>query len=478
MVPLTLCCICNGIPARIRTLRRETPFWTRLKTAFGYPLTVTGVATLLILALLATLLGMLLGQRGQLVATAVIFAYVFHLARLSAAGTEDIEPPDFTSWDDLLRPALRAAWAVAIAWGPLALFLNLGPAPPPPPPPVEVTAPVSSAVVGSSIPGHAYNPMEEVFGYEALHPNAAPLPAEPTIAPQTLERLFSPLGLTLMAFGILLTPMLLLMAATESALVEFINPVELFGYARALGADYLLLTAVLFGLGSLFTIPMWLIPKRASIGVQLGLGSIVALVRVYAALVSARALGLLLYARGTDVGYGMESDLYEAVVDDVQPRGRIAASERSDDATPTPRRAITLEEMPVPQLSPDQSIAAHLARRRFEDAWRVYETYGGANASWVLEARTHIAMGIQLETRGASEQALIAFRAANQQDPDDAEALLWIGRLCADKCNDPLGAEHAFRLLMRKHPGSPEAADAEERLRNLASLSRATGLSR
>jgi hypothetical protein len=263
-VELLQCTRCGDEARPILTRREDLPYATRIREAWRYPLTKSG---LLSLAAAGIALSYLFGTLFLApVGLAIFFGYFFHLVRQTALGSDEIEPPSIGALvADILVPLLRGLVALSVLCGPALLYLHSG---------------------------RAWD----------------------------TELLFQDVVLWILcAASILYVPMALMIAATESSVLSLLNPLLVIGRAVDLGRDYLICVAGLAVL-LLIQVPLALNVSMTGVLSLFLVGWFGWSVLLYVPFVMARVLGLLLYTRGDAIGFGMPSD-YESPLSKERPRG-------------------------------------------------------------------------------------------------------------------------------------------------------------
>src|SRR5206468_11492195 len=101
------------------------------------------------------------------------------------------------------------------------------------------------------------------------------------------------------------------------------NPIVLLGYAVKLGKDYLLLV----GFCVIVVVLSWLTGMFGNFGFTAPLlgTALTNFERLALAFVGFRGIGLLVRARGAELGYGGEDAYMVPALGDAQPRGKLAA---------------------------------------------------------------------------------------------------------------------------------------------------------
>jgi len=410
------CGLCGGLVDRI-TVHRATAasYLARLPSALGYPLTRSGLLAIAAFAAVMRVLGWL-GIIGWLLGLGVYWGYLFSLIRASSRGSSAIEAPDLSDvFDDLIVPAFRGVVATAVLWVPSVLYL------------------------GSRL--------------AEAGPRARPLDA-----------LLDPVLALVLAASIAYVPMALMMAALGAGTLRMLNPLAVVVNAWRLGGDYALAVAAVVALalvhaslafagGIISTAPIPIVP-----------GWVAECLALYAPIVMARVLGLLLFLRGDAVDLGHPSDYLEPVLPGVAPRGApvVLSIEPPPDERSRPFDPIAVEPIAV-EPEPESPAAAIGRAIVADDLGRAMELYRAAAAPLdALAPAHHFSIAKAAALGGDFALAVEALQAAAAQEgPVAPGALLVLGRLYARRLSQPALAEATFRSLLERYPGSSAAQAAE-----------------
>lgn len=426
------CGLCRGLAEPLRERRQDAqPFAARIAGAFAYPLRPSALLSIVALALVLRVLGVL-GFLGAGVAYGVYWASLFGVIVQTWKGKEALEPPDFTHLlDDLLFPALRGLAATALVWLPLALRAA------------------------------------------AIFEQVAPGRDDP--AALLIALVGDPLLWLLLLAGAAFLPAALLAAAITRSFLAVVNPLVPIRMARALGGDYVRASLTTVGLGV-----AGLLLDRAA-GATLGRipllgGLLTTALGLYFPIVSARILGLLVHVRGDDLGLGQESDYLEPALPGATPRGGTVSLE------PAPRRpraeagGVPSDERPaaaeppagdpwvVPPRSPLQEIQAAVASGDLGRAYTVYRSQGGRVAGLGANDLFQLARGAaQVGDHPVAAWALSS-AADFTEDPVAPDVLLVLGRIYRGRLGKPDEARQTFQALIARYPESAAARQAREEL--------------
>ncbi len=223
------------------------------------------------------------GGLGGLVADGLVVSFLFRVTVSTARGAEGFHgADDFRGFfQDVLGPLFRALVASVWSWGPF-------------------------------------------FAFVIWRRGGFFTPDDPL---QLREISFVPV--LLLFAGTLLFPMALLAGALESPLVHLLNPLVVVGYAVRLGRDYLRVS--LFCLAVSLTESVLLRIFGLVDAHVLGLPDVVQITALlYPPLMMFRALGLLVRARGDELGYGGAGTYLGPVLGDARPETELLPKDRDE----------------------------------------------------------------------------------------------------------------------------------------------------
>lgn len=439
------CGHCGGAVEVLKVHRSHFPFGKRLLGAWLYPLRPSGLFALVSVGALVGFFRWAVNFAPSLSGLALVAAWLgifwgslFWIVRSTSMGAEHFTAPDFSSFHhDLVDPAIRGVLATALIWVPGALYLW-------------------------------HSDEADRFG--------------------TLFWLMVPAVL-------LYAPMALLFAATGEDKLSLLNPVKVLGVGLRMGRPYLMVVA-------------WMVPLALAHAIlMLGVGAWVSsrpvpilapmvaeAISLYVPFTVARMLGLLLYAYGDRVGYGVDSEFYEPALPGVKPRGKkraakVPASEQrethrpelqrfagiqpasapSPAAEPAPRqRFIELEPEPAPVAAPEP-LEARLARavdgNALDEALALYRRLPERPPP--LPAACHVAVGQKAAAEGDYTLAVRALKQVAQHSPEDPLAprsCIILARLYGERLGDEASARKLYQHVVRRYPGSDAARFAQSRL--------------
>jgi len=291
-VCIEVCGMCGERVARIVVHRADAiSYPDRLRKIWRYPFSLGGIVGMIAIGILFAI--GVLGPLYLALAFAIFWGFIFVLIQSSARGSDDIEPPDFsTLWESIAAVLFRATLATIASWLPLIVYIW-------------------------------------------------------STKPDFYAALVDPILWLLCCFGLVYAPIAILGAAVRVPLYRVLNPIWLVRCVRQLGRDYWIAVGMLAFLGalqifigwiavSIFFLPFPIVPIIAALTLL-----------TYVPFLMARTVGLLLYVRGDKLGYGDENDYYERVVVE-RPRGVLPAEKALvtfPEAEQGPKEAVRLIEV-------------------------------------------------------------------------------------------------------------------------------------
>jgi hypothetical protein len=440
---LLSCGRCGGAADVLKVHRSQGSFGKRLLEAWLYPLKKSGLLALLavgaVVALSRAVFGFVPFLPGLVVLAVWLGSFwgaLFWIVRGTALGAEHFTAPDFRDvYHDLVDPAVRGVLATVLIWVPAAIYL--------------------------------WN-ADETDG---------------------LGSLFWLMGLVTLLYA----PLALLFAATGESKLSLLNPIKVVGVGVSLGRPYLMVVAWMVPLALLGWVLMAVSARVSSLPVPF-VGSLLGeAISLYVPFVMARMLGLLLYAYGDRVGYGVDSEFFEPALPGVKPRGkkRVARGPAQEpresdrpalhqrfselepkDAPPAPpaprQRFIELEPEPAP-VAPPEPLETQLARavetNALDQALALYRKLPERLPP--LPAACHLAVGQKAATVGDYTLAVRALKQVAQHSPEDPLAprsCVILARLYGERLGDAASAQKLYRHVVSRYPGTDAARFAQSRL--------------
>jgi hypothetical protein len=464
----TLCADCTGIKvsgtARQEICSRCGGFASPLKAPQGmlhpfsaaqligalrWPLTGAGLITIGASAAVVTVLG-LAGRKGSVIAAGITVAYLFQIVRHTAHGHDDVPgPADFTSYlEDVIGPSFRLSLALAWIWVPALVWIlwHRGPAP-------DLAEQQRRAVAQAMRPGgpglsvHGMRAVSTPNGIEVIEGNATPPPPSPQQQQQMKEEqeeastaasapaadsepdrgetppsasrgILVPILLVLL--GVLMVPISLIASALKTPLLVTVNPVVLVSYAVKLGRDYLLLV------GFCLCAVAAALALQTAVHVIAGTGFLSRLpsnlLTLAVAFVAFRAIGLLVRARGDDLGYGHEEFYLVPVLGDAQPRYVVREAKPAEPELALPPSA--LQQAPAspsaavesPQL-PSEAFSQLAVRQDVDGMLALLDKSAKDLPHSLLSAKAWMDLSGQAWQRRRGKAAAVALRRCLDAEP-------------------------------------------------------------
>jgi hypothetical protein len=473
---LEICSRCGGLARQIKVLRSELhPFSLgQLLGAVGWPFSKLGLLSIFASAVVMTAFAYL-GRKGSIIVGGVMIAYLFQIVRHTAHGGDDVPgPEDFRGYfEDVVSPSFRLVLALAWIWVPAVawMYWHRGPAVDPG---LEQRRAVEQALRPGG-PGLSMRGMKVITNgsgsLEVMDRNAPPPPPSPEqmermkaeeeaqppseeIAPEPAPASRGYLvPILLVIFGIAIAPMSLIASSLKTPLRVAANPIVLAGYAIKLGRDYALLlgfclaaVVVAFVLrigGTLLTPPIFFGQLPMNIAtVALGF-------------VAFRGIGLLVRARGSDLGYGGEEGNLVPVLGDEQPRYVIR------EAEPVVPAAAPPSEDPAAQF------ARMIAQKDVDGCVALLEQSWQAIPREILSASGWMDLAKAAHQRGKGKPAAAALRRcidSEPQGPMAPKAMLLAARTYDELLGDRKTSDRLLQDLLKRFPSTQEGAFASKRL--------------
>lgn len=437
-VELVACSHCGNAAPPILVHRGRVPLATRLKGAWRYVFTYSGLQVLVAVSLSLALLGFMtdmvivfmkllpLALYGSL-----FWATFFTLVRDTSRGELELDTPEFIEFfRDGIVPGIRGMTASALVWSPALLY------------------------VAFLRPGHTgWSGLGYLLSGEG---RPAGLLADPVLW-------------LLLLLGVVWLPLALIVTAVGMPLTAILNVPRVVRMARGLGQDYVVTAGalvLLFGVHlvthavayGLRLLDLFFISRVLAEGVTL-----------LAPFTAAHVLGLLLYMRGDAVGYGVDRDYLEPVLGDARPR--LAAPPIRDEAPfqEVPEGATLVEAPDAARRTAEadlSALASAVESRDIPQAMALYETLKGQPKVRVPPAH-HLFVGQAAAVEGNFPLAVQALESAADVAPDEPtapRALVLLARVLGEKMRDSARAEEVYRYVLHRYPDSSAARFARERV--------------
>jgi hypothetical protein len=432
---LIVCGQCGGLAQPIMVSRAMQSFAALIPGAFLYPFSQSGLITMLAAGIILTLMGFG-GTISALVGAGTFISYTFLVIRTTASGYNDVpEAEDFTHVLDLLGALFRFVVAMSASVVPVFVY----------------------AFYFKTSTGYFNDPW---------------------------------LYLTLLA-GIVWAPMACMQAATHSPLLAIVNPVFAVGYILRIFGDYCLASAIFWVLAAGTVIINVLgIVLQENIHIPLLPHMYASAVGMYLPLVSSRILGLLLFVRGSELGYGAQREYEEPALGDTQPPPEptavVAPVSTMQDSTEgfqsfssmeghgfqTLNESQTSEPLPLGNSDVDALDILPIASTSVQDEFAAFQDPPSAldlgvaaRAQAAAQPTAPSERSTDQEIRAMAEAGRFDFVARAYRDRLGVVAVLSAEELrrtaeAAGATGDVETATHALRRLAHDFPGSILAPDA------------------
>ncbi|NPC80614.1 tetratricopeptide repeat protein [Pyxidicoccus fallax] len=425
----------GGGASPILAHRRRTPLATRLKRAWRYVFTASGLPVLMAVSLALAFLGWMMEMSLPFLKPLPLALYgsmfwgtFFTLVRDTSRGEMELDTPEFIDFfRDGLLPGIRGLTATTLVFLPALLYVMLG---------YTGWVGLGFVLAGESRP--------------------------PGLMADVVLWLLLLLGLVWLPFALLVT-------ASGMPPTVILDVPRMVRMARNLGSDYLLTTGVLVLLGGvhlvthvvalvLRAVDMFIVSRVLAEGVTL-----------LAPFTAAHVLGLLMYVRGDSVGYGMDRDYLEPVLGDTKPR-LAAPPMRDGELFPEAPEGATLVEMPDAARRTENeeltALASAVESRDVPQAMALYAALRGQPKVRVPPAH-HLFIGQAAAVEGNFPLAVQALESAADVAPDDPtapRALVLLARVLGEKMQEISRAEQVYRYVIHRYPDSSAARFARERV--------------
>jgi hypothetical protein len=373
-----VCATCGARVERLRVHRAEIqPLGGRLLAALRYPLIRSVGFSLLALAVFQAFLSYRSFGPPQaiallaMVSAGAFWSYFFLIMSATASGSSDLGVPDFRDIrQDLVMPAWKGFAAGTWVWAPALVYLLL----------------------------------TRGFSLEVL---------------EALVRPTDPVLWVIAALGAAYVPVALMAAATDSEILDVINPVRNAVCIYRMGRDYWLVVGALALLfGGHVLVQALIVPRLTALPIPFVCRVLAGAAGLYLPFVMARVLGTLLYLRGDVLDWGNEADYYEPALGKVTPRA----------AAPVAAALVQ-----APAGAPDELFRA----------------------------------GVAFAKQGDFDQATRSLKtAAFSSHPIAARAMVTLAQVYAQGLRDPGSAAQLYRETTRRFPDTDAARFAREQLQS------------
>lgn len=436
-VELFKCGLCGGDAEVLRIHRGVVPLSHRLKSAWRYPFTQAAAQLLLALG---TFLGVMSWMSGivpviirlpvTLLYAGAFWATFFGLVRESARGDTSLDIPEFSELGrDILIPALRGTMVFLVACLPALVYVL-----------------VTYSGVSASL---------DAFSW-FIRWNLPP----------ALVR-DARFWLLLLA-GALWLPMGLLLAASHQPVWQMLNPRMAFRVGRGLGSDYLVATAALAGLVPVHLVAHVLAAVVRMVKVPLLPFLLAECLTLVAPLLAAHVLGLLLFVRGDQVGYGEPREYLEPVLGGTRPvRDAPPLVEHMAMGATAQAAADQGAERDEALLATLTQLTSAVDTRDVPRAMSLYAELEQFPAARV-PATFHLFIGQAAAVEENFPLAVTALERAADVAPDAdtaPRALVLLARVLGERMNETARAAEVYRYVQHRYPETSAARFASKHAR-------------
>ncbi|WP_426750816.1 hypothetical protein [Myxococcus sp. Y35] len=439
-VELVSCRQCGDVAEPLLTHRRRVPLAQRMKSAWRYVFSTSGLQVLVAVSIPLMVLGWLtemtiifLKPITLLMYWSVFWATFYKLARESARGEMELSTPDYSNYiQDGIVPGLMGMVTFALVWLPALVYATL------------VRPLLLEASEGKPFYSALLGPFSEF--------------------PVTDPVLW---GLVLLALAWL--PVVLLLTAAGSPVSTLVNVRAAMRLVRKLGRDYAVLVGGLAVLGVVHLLAHGLADALLWMDVLLVSRLLAEAVTLVVPFTTAHVLGLVLYTRGDALGYGLDREYLEPVLGATPPKHQ-ASPLREDALFPNAGEAAPFVEVETPtQKAANDALAALAAAVDARDvplAMSLYATLRQQPHVRVPPAH-HLFVGQAAATEGNFPLAVQALESAADVAPEDPiapRALVLLARVLGERMQDIPRAEEVYRYVLHRYPDTAAARFARERV--------------
>ncbi|WP_224245921.1 tetratricopeptide repeat protein [Hyalangium gracile] len=434
------CGLCQGRAMPRVVHRSRTPLAQRLRKAWRYPFNQTGMAVLIGLSFLLTVCRwaaeatfLLLKFLPMVIGLGIFWGAFFHIVRTTARGEHEMDTPDYSEvFSDCVVPAMRGLVGTSLLWVPGLLYLRY----------------VRRWDVSK--------PMDDLLSKPAFYVTGG--------LPQLdwSQVVWDPVLWLIVLAGALYLPMVLLLSAAGKSVWTMLNPLAVLGAARRLGRDFLLTLGALAVLAVALVVGQLVATGLLRLELPLFSRWAAELVTCIAPFLMAHVLGLLLYSRGDELGYGAPSDYLEPVLGATRPRVEAPAL-RVAPAAPA-------EPAPEASASLTETLSALTQAVGAQDSGKALALYAGLSEPRFLkqvEPAHHLFVGQAAVAQGQYPLAVKALETAADVAPDGPEAsraLVLLARVYGERLKEPERAASIYRYVVHRYPNTDASRFASRHL--------------
>ncbi|QSQ16644.1 hypothetical protein [Myxococcus landrumensis] len=433
-VELVRCGLCGGDAEVLRIHRGVVPLAHRLKSAWRYPFSLPAVQLVLALGTFLAVMGWVATMVPFFIRLPVLFFYAgtfwatfFGLVRESARGDTSLDIPEFTELGrDVLVPGLRGVLVFLVASLPALAFALL------------------------AYPG--VGAATDVFSWVILWR-----------IPPALVR--DGMFWLLLVLGALWLPTGLLLAASHQPARQLLNLRLALRMVRGLGSDYGVAIAALAGLVPVHLAAHVLAAGLRTVNFPFIPHVLAECITLVVPLLAAHILGLLLYVRGDQVGYGEPREYLEPLLGGTRPVRdapplveHMAMDARAQDAV---TQAVDKEAVFDGALD---NLTTAVDARNIPLALATYAELEQFPAARV-PAALHLFIGQAAAVEENFPLAVAALERAADVAPDQEtapRALVLLARVLGERMNDTARAEEVYRYVQHRYPDTAAARFASK----------------
>ncbi|AKQ67550.1 hypothetical protein A176_004462 [Myxococcus hansupus] len=439
-VLLVACAHCGDAAEPLLTHRARVPLTQRLRPAWRYVFSASGLQVLAGVSLTLTVLGWLtdmtilfLKPVSLVIYGSVFWATFYKLARESARGERELSPPDFHHFiEDGVVPGLRGVATFALPWIPAFIYATL-----------------------------RYPLLLEVFEGTTIH--AARLARFASMA------LLDPLMWGLILLALVWLPAVLLLTAAGHSIDSLLNLPGTVRRMRRLGRDYVLFGAVLGALGGAHLLALGLATGLRWMDVFLVSRLLSEGLTLIVPFTAAHVLGLVLHTRGDALGHGLDHEYLEPVLGDTPPEQQ-AAPLHEDAPFSSASEGVSFVEVQTPmQRAASDALAALGAAVEARDLPLAMSLYAALRQQPQVRVPPahHLFIGQAAAVEGNFPLAVHALESAADvapEDPTAPRALVILARVLGERMQDAPRAEEVYRYVLHRYPDTAAARYARERV--------------
>jgi hypothetical protein len=438
-VDLLACRECGGRAEPLLVHRAEqASLAERLGHVWRYPFNASGVALIVGLGTVLTVLGFMTGATlivarlfPAALTAGVLWGSLFSIIRASARGENDVPSLDYSDFFvDGIIPSFRALVATGVLWLPLLGYLV--------------------SVGGFDVLQYMDRLLSDPMFYMTGRFHS--LPGERLLEDPRAWAL----GLVSLAY----LPMALMLAATGASLLDMLNPVKGVRVILRLGRDYGVTLGALFTLGLAFLVVRLVASGIRAVDLGLVTRWPAELLELFVPFIMARVLGLLLYTRGDVLGYGAPSDYWTPVLAHATPSTSLRV-----DRAPALATGDAAAEAPA-AVDQVRALTRAVEGRDIPLALALYQMMDGVPPA-ALSPSLHLFVGQASATQGDYALAVRALETAADVAPEDPlapRALVLLARVLGERMQEAARAQDVYQYIVDRYPDTDASRFARTQL--------------